>query len=117
MRFLIDENLPYEIAAILTQHGHEATYVPDSPLRGKADEDLWRAAATGRQILVTQDLDFPLDVRPYPLGLLLVRLPHRWKVPQVASFFADRLNDFVELEGSITVLTAGRIRWRNLDDA
>jgi predicted nuclease of predicted toxin-antitoxin system len=117
MRFLVDENLPYEIAAILTEHGHEVTYVPDSNLRGADDAGLWRAAAEGREILVTQDLDFPLDIQPIPPGVLILRMPHRWKVTQVAALFAETVGQLVDLEGAITVVTPGRVRRRGLPDA
>jgi len=117
MRFLVDENLPYEIAAILFERGHEVTYVPDSNLRGFADERLWQVAADLRQILVTQDLDFPLDIHPYPEGLLILRLPQRWKVPTIAAFFAQRVDQLGDLAGLITVLTPGRIRRRALGNA
>jgi hypothetical protein len=117
MRFLVDENLPYEIAAILTEHGHEVTYVSDSNLRGAPDQGLWQAAAKQRQVLVTQDLDFPLDIHPYPEGLLILRLLQRWKVPAMAAFFAQRVDQLGDLAGLITVLTPGRIRRRTLGNA
>ncbi len=65
MRFLIDENLPADIAADLVTAGHDALEVADSEHRGADDSVIWRVAIAESRILVARDLDFPL---PKALG-------------------------------------------------
>ena len=67
MRFKIDENLPIEIAQILTAASHDATTVFAQGLQGKDDPDITTICVTEERILVTSDLDFS-DIRSYPPG-------------------------------------------------
>lgn len=77
MKFKLDENLPAELAALLTVQGHDVHTVPEESLVGRPDGELFRAATDEQRILLTQDLDFS-DVRKFRpgthAGVVLIRL-------------------------------------------
>lgn len=69
--FLIDECLPFEVTLAFRR-------------RGLKDDAVWTLAATERRILVTRDLDFPLQgMTMRPLGLVLLRAPDDATAPQL----------------------------------
>ena len=117
MRFLIDENLPASLSRLLQETGHDILEVAASPLRGSSDEQLWKLAAIEQRILITKDLDFPLpQIRPYPLGLVLIRVPDTFTGKQITKLFSQALKTtkLKDLEGRITVIAPGRIRVRHI---
>jgi len=77
MRFLIDENLPIEIKALLHRRGHNATHALDRTKPGRSDSALYRIAQKERRVIVTCDLDFS-DIRRFPpgthYGIIVLRL-------------------------------------------
>ncbi len=115
MRFPVDENLPAELAELLTDMGHDAIAV-GSPLEGAADPLLWSLAAEENRVFITQDLDFPLNVSPTPPGLVLILFPDAFYVDTLISmtidFIRNRPED--ELLGRITVFAPGQTRVRDL---
>jgi predicted nuclease of predicted toxin-antitoxin system len=116
MRFLVDENLPAELADILNKMNHDAIAVVGSVLEGSEDEELWRIAHNEDRILISQDLDFPLNLSPTPPGLVLIRIPSRFDVDTmltlVTDFFAGQTEE--SLLGKITVHAPGHTRNRDL---
>ncbi|MPZ48656.1 MAG: hypothetical protein GEU75_04975 [Dehalococcoidia bacterium] len=114
MRFLVDENLPPSITEALVNHGHDAIGITRGPHQGSTDEEVWRLAAVEQRILITQDLDFPLDALPRPSGLVLLRLPSWFGATRITTAFEDfiRDQDLAELTGCITVVSPGRSRSR-----
>jgi predicted nuclease of predicted toxin-antitoxin system len=76
-RFKIDENMPVEGAAVLTQAGHDALTVRDQQMGGRPDADVVTVCRQERRALVTLDLDFA-DIRAYPpadyAGIIVLRL-------------------------------------------
>ena len=80
MDFKIDENLPVEVADLLTRAGHTATTVLDQRLGGEADADIALVCQREKRALVTLDTGFA-DIRVYPperySGLVVLRL--RWQ--------------------------------------
>ncbi len=118
MRFLIDENLPFSLIRLLQESGHDVFDVAATSLQGSPDEKLWKVAAREKRILVTKDLDFPLpQIRPYPPGLVLVRVPDTFTGPQITRVFYNALKKVKpeSFEGHITVVTPGKIRVRKLE--
>ena len=97
MQFKIDENLPVEIAAVLTKAGYDATTVLEQRLSGSSDADIAMVCRKEERILITLDLDFA-DIRAYPPkhspGIIILRLkqqdrPHimelfEWVVPMLS---------------------------------
>jgi len=79
MNFLVDENLPRDMAGVFREIGFVAACVlDDDGLRGKSDEVVFEQAAARRSALVTRDVGFAdrmAFVRPRPLGLVLLRYP------------------------------------------
>ncbi len=65
MRFMIDENLPVEVALRLRTAGHDATTVTQQDMVGDPDTTLLEACRREQMALVTLDLDFA-DIRTYP---------------------------------------------------
>jgi predicted nuclease of predicted toxin-antitoxin system len=110
MRFLIDENLPPEIAQMIVHGKHEAFEIAGSGLHGSSDDSLWELAANDNMILVSRDTDFPLPTSPAPRGVILLR--PGWADNRVA--ILSMFRQFVAsggLEmgsGTIAVLSPGR---------
>ena len=79
MRVKLDENLPRELADVLSALGHDVDTVPDEGLAGHGDDEVWQAVQHAQRFFVTQNLDFS-DIRQFTPGthpgLLLIRLDH-----------------------------------------
>ena len=79
MRFKVDENLPIDVADLLTSAGHNALTVFDQRLVGEADNRILDICQEEERTLITLDIDFS-DMRSYPpekyFGLIVLRL-HR----------------------------------------
>jgi predicted nuclease of predicted toxin-antitoxin system len=58
MRFLLDMNLPPEMADWLRSEGHDAVHARDIGLADLPDREVFSRAAEDRRIVVTFDLDF-----------------------------------------------------------
>lgn len=118
MRFLVDENLPFSLIRLLQDIGHDIHDAGASSSRGSTDEQLWKFAAREQRIIVTRDLDFPLPkVRPYPLGLVLIRVPDTFTGKQITRLFSNfiKTSNLKNLEANITVIAPGRVRIRKMD--
>jgi predicted nuclease of predicted toxin-antitoxin system len=85
MKFKIDENLPLEIADLLSQAGYDAVSVFEQRLEGSTDSKAISVCMEENRVLVTLDTDFA-DIRTYPPaqypGLIVFRL-HRQDKPHV----------------------------------
>jgi len=117
MKFKIDENLPIEVAELLSQTGHDAITVYDQNLTGETDSNIAAICQSEKRAIVTLDLDFA-DIRAYPpkefSGLIVMRLKQQDK-PYVLGI-AERLVKALlseELEGHLWIIDERRIRIRN----
>jgi predicted nuclease of predicted toxin-antitoxin system len=76
-KFKIDENLPAEVADLLTSGGHDAVTVPAQRLAGQADSNIAAVCRAESRAIVPLDLDFG-DIRTYPpadyAGIIVLRL-------------------------------------------
>ena len=76
MRFKIDENLPNDVAAVLTRSGHDVATVHGQGLVGAGDDTIGAVSQREGRILITLDLDFA-DIRTFRLeqspGLVVIR--------------------------------------------
>lgn len=95
MRIKLDENVHGDVAAALSEQGHDVATVHDQRLAGRPDTDIARAIAIEHRCLVTSDLDFA-DVRRYPpsqfAGLVVLRLgapTTRNQIDCFTRFFAE----------------------------
>ena len=115
MRFLVDENLPAEVAEWLRDDGHDVLDVAASPRRGQSDAELWKCAAEETRIIVTRDLDYPLRGQDsLPPGLILVRSAPRMQVSDLMALIQNGLTTagLDNLTGRVTVIEPGRVRQR-----
>jgi len=82
MKFKIDENLPLEIAKLLTDEGYNAETVGDQGLRGAKDSILIEICKKEDRILVTLDTDFS-NIRAYPAeelaGVIVLKIKSQGK--------------------------------------
>ncbi len=116
MRIKLDENVPSQLASVLTELGHDVDTVPSEGIAGRDDAIVWQAAQAGRRFLVTQDLDFS-DVRKYTpgthFGVLLVRLPEPGRtalLERIATLF--QVEDVKSWGGCIIIATPHKTRVR-----
>jgi predicted nuclease of predicted toxin-antitoxin system len=57
VKIKLDENLPFRLAGLLREFGHEVHTVREERLVGNSDRDIWEAAQKESRFLITQDLD------------------------------------------------------------
>lgn len=114
MNIKMDENLPFGLAFLLRELGHDVDTVQDEQLIGHEDSDIWEAAQKESRFLITQDLDFS-DSRKFAPGLhhgiLLLRLhaPNRRNlVTRVIELF--RTENISEWGRCFVVATERKIR-------
>jgi predicted nuclease of predicted toxin-antitoxin system len=116
MRFKVDENLPVEVAKLLSQVGHDAATVLEQHLSGGADSDVALVCQREGRVLVTLDLDFA-DIRAYPPaqcpGLIVLRLKQQDK-PHVLETLSRVVRVFPDepLERHLWIVEERRIRIR-----
>jgi len=115
--FKIDENLPVEVAQLLSQAGHSASTAIQEGLGGSSDKTISAAILQERRILVTLDTGFA-DIRAYPPaefpGLLVLRLRRQDK-PHVLEVFGRvlaRLGD-QPIQGKLWIVEEHRLRIRS----
>lgn len=68
MRFLIDAQLPPDLAVLLAAQGHKAQHVAEFGLIAASDQEIWHHAITIGAVIVTKDSDFAdkLNLRDGP---------------------------------------------------
>jgi predicted nuclease of predicted toxin-antitoxin system len=116
MRFLVDENLPVDVAQLLQHEGHAVLYLAQSGYRGSTDAEAWSLAAREERIVITRDLDFPMPDLPRPPGLVLLRVPDAFTRMQIARVMSEFIASaaFQQVVGTITVVSPGRVRVRSI---
>ena len=119
LRFLVDENLPVDVVQVLEVDGHDVVYVAKSALVSSPDDILNAFAIESQRIIVTKDLDFPLQNTPEPPGLVILRVPKRFGRPHIRALMTEFVasDEFKDVEGRVTVVAPGRIRNRLMEDA
>ena len=76
MKLLLDANLSWRLAALLSEHFGECIHVNQTKLTKPAkDTEIWNYAATNGFIIVTQDSDFLnlFETKGYPPKVILLR--------------------------------------------
>lgn len=58
MNFIVDENLPRQVAVWISATGHLASHVSELGLLGQSDNAVWTAACDRQACVVTRDVDF-----------------------------------------------------------
>jgi len=114
MKFKIDENLPVEVANLLTEQGHDALTVFQEHLDGAPDSYISIVCRREKRALITLDTDFA-DIRAYPpqdfSGLIVLRLKRQDK-PYVLSVIKRliRLLPNALLEHHLWIVEEKRVR-------
>jgi predicted nuclease of predicted toxin-antitoxin system len=68
MRFMLDENVPVDMAEMLIQHGHGAEFIRDYVPPGSADVIVATVSEQQNCVLVSFDGDFEAIAPRVPLG-------------------------------------------------
>ncbi len=121
MQFKIDENLPVEIAELLTAAGHDAKTVNDQHLEGSLDSDLANVCCVENRTLITLDTDFS-DITAYPPenfpGIIVLRIRHQAKYHIIKLF--RRIMPLLNRERLVQhlwIVEENRLRIRGKNDA
>ncbi len=115
-KFKVDENLPTEIAELLTSAGHDAVTVGEQRMVGEPDTNIAVVCQRENRAVVTLDLDFA-DIRTYPpgdyAGIIVLRLARLDKFRVLA--VAQRLLPVLEQEplaGKLWIVDETSVRVR-----
>ena len=121
MKFKVDENLPIEVASLLTAEKHDAVTVTDQGVGGVSDAELATLCKEEARAIVTLDLGFG-DIRAYPPseypGIVVFRLDQQDKENMGA--LCRRLITTLEKEelaGSLWIVEQDQVRIRRSDGA
>lgn len=119
MKFKVDENLPVEVAHLLTDAGHDAITIYDEKLGGADDDEISPVFQREERAFVTFDLGFA-DIRSYPpsdyYGLVVFRLKRQDKstVLKVCKRLLETLKR-EDLVHCLWIVEEERVRIRRLD--
>jgi predicted nuclease of predicted toxin-antitoxin system len=106
MYFMLDENVPKDVADMLNGHGHRAEFIREYVPPGAPDQVVATASQELEAILVSFDGDFEIISPRIPKGQRrrfrkLSRIWIRCNEPQAAARFL-KVIDFVATEFSLT---------------
>lgn len=120
LSFKIDENLPIELASMLSARGHDAVTVNDQRMGGRPDPNIADLCRIEQRALISLDLDFA-DIRSYPPekhpGLIVLRLGSQNKNHILAVF--ERTIDLIGREpiaGRLWIVSEGGVRIHGAED-
>lgn len=119
MKFLVDNPVSPDIAAMLRLAGHDAIHVQDYNLQRAADPEIFACAAREHRILITADTDFGLLLaRAGTRGPSVILFHHSFshRPKEQGTALVERLPQLSSAleEGSIVVFERHRIRIRSL---
>ncbi len=63
MKFVVDENVSYELVTVLRQAGFQVTAISETPTAGLGDENVFEITKESRAVLITRDYHFTNAVR------------------------------------------------------
>jgi len=115
-RFLVDENLPEQLADRLTLAGHFAEHVRDVGLGREDDPILFDYAQAHDESIISIDSDFG-DIRKYPpphAGLVVVELPNSVPIQTRLDIILDGLGSLAgqPLADLLVIIETKRVRVR-----
>jgi predicted nuclease of predicted toxin-antitoxin system len=119
MKFLVDNALSPDVAALLTADGHDAVHVRSLALHTATDGVIFQTAVDQQRVLISADTDFgtmlTLGQRTRPSVILLRHGVPRRPDEQAALLRANLPSVAADLEaGAIVVFRGDRIRVRRL---
>lgn len=86
-RFLVDQNLPYQLVLQLQAEGYSAEHTHLIGLGARKDREVFLYARTAEATIITQDHDLERDREQFPAphpGIVLVELPQYWPAADVS---------------------------------
>ncbi len=98
MRFLLDENFPRSVAAILLERGHETVDLRSVGLLGASDTVVAEKAIETSAVILTTDRDFfhtfPNFYAEHPgVVVIALRQPSRDRITQRLEWFLDNVRE------------------------
>lgn len=117
MQFKTDENLPTEVAELLTVAGYDTKTVNDQGLRGIKDNILVAKCTEENRILITLDTDFS-NIKAYPPeefhGIIVLRVSSYSK-KHILSVIQRAMKSFRKepIERNLWIIEETRIRIRS----
>ena len=115
-RFVVDENLPQEVASWLSSQGFCAEHIAQVSLRGAPDDQVFHYAQQQGAILVTRDKDF-VDKRRFPsgthYGIMFLRLKN-WRRQNILRRLQEALAQLSgqSLQGKLVIVEEVKTRVR-----
>jgi predicted nuclease of predicted toxin-antitoxin system len=115
LRFLVDENLPGDLAARLTAAGHPAQDVRDVGLTSAKDSVVFAYAQKNGLVLITGDQGFANTLQ-YAVGthygVVVTQFPTDLSAPTVCALLIKALSNIpaIEIERNLVVIDSLRIR-------
>ncbi len=117
LRFLIDEDCPLRLEALLAAKGYDAIHVKTAGLAGTKDAALFVWAQTEKRIIISRDMGWA-NIITYPLGthvgLIVLRLPYESIASEIATAVENFFNaiDVSQLPGGLVIVEKNRFRLR-----
>ncbi|MEK7560775.1 MAG: DUF5615 family PIN-like protein [Patescibacteria group bacterium] len=117
MKFVIDEDLPRSISAMLHDLGHEPLDIRDYGLRGMPDERIFEFAQEQKAVLMTADLGFA-NILSFPpgthCGIIVLRFPNEIPTSEMVAIAARFLKKIPSdsFSGNLVIITPARARLR-----
>ena len=118
MRFLLDMNLPPQLAIWLRSQGHDAVHVVDDGFGASSDQEILVRAVMENRIVVSFDLDFGdilAAARQSGTGAVLLRLrsARQAHIRQRLQVAIAQAGEAME-EGAVVLVEDARIRVRRM---
>jgi predicted nuclease of predicted toxin-antitoxin system len=119
VRFLVDQNLSPEVAALLRAAGHEAVHTRELGMQSASDTDIVKHAVAENLVILSADTDFgtllALSSATEPSVVLIRRSQDRRAAALVGLVLANLpFCDDALACGAIVVLEQSRLRVRRL---
>jgi predicted nuclease of predicted toxin-antitoxin system len=116
MRFLANENIPYDAILALRDKGQDVLWIhTEAP--GSNDADVLKRAVAEERIVITFDKDFgelAFHSRlPAQCGIILLRIPEQ-SPAYIAKIIATAIESRTDWEGHFSVIEEQRIRMKKL---
>lgn len=115
--FLVDEDMPRNLAGSIRASGLDGRDVREVGLRGASDQAVFEYAQANALCLISGDLEFG-NLLLFPLGshhgIVLVRFPNEMPVTAMNLEIVEALRqlDPQKLRGGLAVVEPGRVRFR-----
>ena len=98
MRFLLDENFPRSVAAVLSEKGHEAVDLRSIGLLGASDAVVAEKAIETGAVILTTDRDFfhtvpNIYAEHSGVVVIALRQPSRPRITQRLEWFLDNVRE------------------------